>query len=83
MPQFDQKRRDFAPYGFTCERWLPTLMPRSDRHNEIELNLLEQGALTYLLGGATLPFQRDNWRSSGPVFPTKSSASRASASISS
>lgn len=26
-------------------------MTRSDRHNEIELNLLERGALTYLLGG--------------------------------
>lgn len=57
MPQFDQRRRDFAPYGFTCVRWLPTLMPRSDRHNEIELNLLERGSLTYLLGGrkATIP----------------------------
>jgi len=27
-------------------------MPRPDRHNEIELNLLECGSLTYLLGGA-------------------------------
>lgn len=51
MPTFDQTRKDFAPYGFSCVRWAPTLMPRPDRHNEVELNLLEQGSLTYLLGG--------------------------------
>jgi AraC-like DNA-binding protein len=51
VPKFDQSRKDFAPYGFTCVRWAPTLMPRSDRHNEIELNLLEQGSVSYLLGG--------------------------------
>ncbi len=57
VPKFDQSRKDFAPYGFTCVRWVPTLMPRSDRHNEIEANLLEHGALTYLLGGqkVTIP----------------------------
>jgi AraC-like DNA-binding protein len=48
---FDQRRRDFAPYGFTCERWTPARMPRPDRHNEIEINLLTGGALTYLVGG--------------------------------
>ena len=26
-------------------------MPRPDRHNEIEINLLRSGSLTYLLGG--------------------------------
>jgi AraC family transcriptional regulator, melibiose operon regulatory protein len=52
VPGFDQTRDDFAPYGFTCVRWTPSLMPRPDRHNEIELNLLERGTLTYLLGGA-------------------------------
>ena len=26
-------------------------MPRPDRHNEIEMNLLSAGSLTYLLGG--------------------------------
>jgi AraC-like DNA-binding protein len=30
---------------------MPTKMPRPDRHNEIELNLLTGGRLTYLLGG--------------------------------
>lgn len=51
MLSFDQSRQDFAPYGFTCVRWTPTVMPRCDRHNEVELNLLEEGSLTYLLSG--------------------------------
>jgi AraC-like DNA-binding protein len=51
MARFDPSRPDFAPYGLTVERWTPTLMPRPDRHNEIELNLLERGSVTYLLGG--------------------------------
>jgi len=48
---FNQDRPDFAPYGFTCELWQAAPMPRADRHNEIELNLLTRGSLTYLLGG--------------------------------
>jgi AraC-like DNA-binding protein len=48
---FDPRRPDFAPYGLTCQRWTPSLMRRPDRHNEIELNLLEHGSITYLLGG--------------------------------
>jgi AraC family transcriptional regulator, melibiose operon regulatory protein len=49
--RFDPRRPDFAPYGLTCERWTPSLMRRPDRHNEIELNLLESGSITYLSGG--------------------------------
>lgn len=51
MTSFDPQRPDFAPYGFTCVRWRPSVMNRPDRHNEIEINLLRSGALTYLLGG--------------------------------
>ncbi|HEX9785217.1 MAG TPA: helix-turn-helix domain-containing protein [Opitutaceae bacterium] len=51
MVTFDPNRRDFAPYGFTCVRWNPSPMRRPDHHNEIELNLLERGWVTYLLGG--------------------------------
>lgn len=51
MVSFDPDRPDFAPYGFTCVRWNPTPMRRPDRHNEIELNYLQSGWLTYLLGG--------------------------------
>ena len=51
MKQFDARRPEFSPYGFTCELWTPARMPRPDRHNEIELNLLMAGSLTYLLGG--------------------------------
>lgn len=51
MKRFDSTRPDFSPYGFTCELWAPARMPRPDRHNEIEVNLLQSGSLTYLLGG--------------------------------
>jgi AraC-like DNA-binding protein len=51
MKRFDTKRPEFSPYGFACESWTPTRMSRPDRHNEIELNLLTAGSLTYLLGG--------------------------------
>ena len=51
MQTFPPTRPDFAPYGFTCVRWRPTPMMRPDRHNEIELNFLETGWVTYLMGG--------------------------------
>jgi AraC family transcriptional regulator, melibiose operon regulatory protein len=51
---FDSSRPEFMPYGFTCELWTPVPMQRADRHNEIELNLLKYGSLTYLLGGNTV-----------------------------
>ena len=55
--RFDHNRPDFKPYGFTCELWKAAPMRRPDRHNEIELNLLKNGSLTYLLGGerVTIP----------------------------
>ncbi|HOL31365.1 MAG TPA: helix-turn-helix domain-containing protein [Anaerohalosphaeraceae bacterium] len=51
MVHFDPKRKEFTPYGFTCERWEPVLMYRPDKHNEIELNYCDQGQLTYLFWG--------------------------------
>ncbi|MDA1233370.1 MAG: AraC family transcriptional regulator, partial [Acidobacteria bacterium] len=51
LHRFDSSRAEFSPYGFTCEVWTPARMPRPDRHNEIEVNLLRSGSLTYLLGG--------------------------------
>jgi AraC family transcriptional regulator, melibiose operon regulatory protein len=54
MPRFDPTRPDFSPYGFSCVRWTPTAMPRFDRHNEVEINLLESGSLLYLMGGRRL-----------------------------
>jgi len=46
---------DLEPYGLTCEIWEPQPMHRADRHNELELNLLDSGSLTYLLGDAGSP----------------------------
>lgn len=51
MQHFDSRRREFTPYGFTCEIWEPRQMPRPDRHDEIEINFLDRGTLTYLIGG--------------------------------
>lgn len=82
MKQFDAERPDFSPYGFTCELWQPACMPRPDRHNEIELNLLTSGSLTYLLGGrrttisanrlavfwAAIPHQIVDFKGSAPYF---------------
>lgn len=51
MKYFDNSRPKFAPYGFSCEAWEPHEMQRADQHDEIELNYLEEGSLTYLMGG--------------------------------
>jgi AraC-like DNA-binding protein len=48
---FNEQRKPYTPYGTTCEMWKPSLMNRPDYHNEIELNLLKHGSLTYLLRG--------------------------------
>jgi AraC-like DNA-binding protein len=48
---FDPDRPDFTPYGFSCVHWTPSPMRRPDHHNEIELNLLTKGSVSYLLGG--------------------------------
>lgn len=60
MHSFDAARKDFSPYGLTCVEWIPTSMPKPDRHNEIELNYLPAGSLTYLFGGerVTVPAGR-------------------------
>lgn len=57
LHHFDSKRRDFAPYGFTCEVWEPRQMPRPDQHDEIEINFLDRGTLTYLIGGQRVTVQ--------------------------
>lgn len=48
---FDPSRSHFEPYGLTCVNWQPSLMPRPDHHNEVKVNLLRSGYVTYLLGG--------------------------------
>jgi hypothetical protein len=49
LKRFDNSRPEFLPFGFACELWTPTLMPRPSRHNEIEVNLLRSGSLTVWL----------------------------------
>lgn len=54
---FDEGRKEFKPYGLTCELWMPDLMRKPDRHNEIELNYFTSGCITYLFQGVkvTIP----------------------------
>ena len=54
LETFDDSRPKFEPYGFTCVLWQPTPMPRPDQHNEIEVNYLPSGSVTYLFGGRPL-----------------------------
>ncbi|MCB1098283.1 MAG: helix-turn-helix domain-containing protein [Verrucomicrobiae bacterium] len=54
IKSFDASRSEFQPYGFTCETWVPKRMQRPDRHDEVELNLLNSGSITYLIGGDTV-----------------------------
>lgn len=51
MVSFDPNRPDFEPYGFSCVRWTPSPMKRPDHHNEIEVNMLTEGWVSYMLGG--------------------------------
>jgi AraC-like DNA-binding protein len=47
--KFTVNREEFKPYGLTSEKWEPALMPRFDRHNEIEINYIPGGSLTYMM----------------------------------
>lgn len=57
---FDESRKEFKPYGLTCELWTPSLMERPDRHNEIEINYFPEGTITYLFQKewATIPAKK-------------------------
>ncbi len=45
---------DFGIFGLAHGYAHPSLMERSHRHNEIELNFVEEGVMTYLFGGTQL-----------------------------
>ena len=47
-------------HGFRSLEVARLIMERPHRHNDVELNFVEAGALTYLLGGATVEFEADN-----------------------
>lgn len=50
MPRLDSAPADFTSYGLSCVRWNPSPMRRPDHHNEIQLNMLCRGRVTYLIG---------------------------------
>ncbi len=49
LKHYEENRAQYKPYGFTCELWTPTIMDKYDRHNEVEINYLPSGSLTYLI----------------------------------
>ncbi|GEM_PF-2341802 len=49
LKHFDESREDLKPYRLTCELWESYLMPKPDQHNEVEINFLIEGSLTYLI----------------------------------
>ncbi len=55
---FDESREELTPYGLTCELWQPYLMRRADRHNEIEINYLPEGSITYLIHDQKIKIER-------------------------
>jgi AraC-like DNA-binding protein len=54
MARFTTDRPEFTTYGLSCVRWNPGPMQRPDHHNEIQINMLVRGRVTYLLGGSTV-----------------------------
>jgi AraC family transcriptional regulator, melibiose operon regulatory protein len=48
---------DISAYGLANDWFQPVLMKRAHRHNEVELNFIEQGSLTYLFGGVRMSLQ--------------------------
>lgn len=60
LNRFDEGRNEFKPYGLTCELWTPSLMRKADRHNEIEINYISEGTITYLFQDKkiTIPAKR-------------------------
>lgn len=51
---FNEQRGEFRPYGLTTEFWIPNLMKKPDRHNEIEINYLTEGTITYFFQGSRI-----------------------------
>jgi hypothetical protein len=42
---------DISAFGLANDWYQPVCMQRPHRHNEVELNFIEQGSITYLFGG--------------------------------
>lgn len=51
MAKFETERPHFTSYGLSCVQWNPSPMQRPDHHNEIQLNILRRGRVTYMVGG--------------------------------
>ncbi|HWA24054.1 MAG TPA: helix-turn-helix domain-containing protein [Lacunisphaera sp.] len=54
MAKFETERPQFTSYGLSCVRWNPSPMQSPDHHNEIQLNILRKGRVTYMIGGVKI-----------------------------
>lgn len=54
MAQFETERPQFTSYGLSCVQWKPSPMASPDHHNEIQLNILRRGRVTYMIGGVKI-----------------------------
>ena len=66
---FDSTRPYLEPYGLTCVYWQPEKMRRPDYHNEIELNLLQSGSVTYLHKGRKTVVEAGKLCAFWAIFP--------------
>lgn len=55
---FDASRPDFKPYGLSCVAWTPAPMARPNHHNEVELNMVSNGTLSYDFGGTPVTLSK-------------------------
>lgn len=69
MAKFDADRPDFTTYGLSCVRWIPAPMRRPDHHNEIQLNLLCRGQVTYLLGAQPVQIKAGHFTAFWAAIP--------------
>lgn len=49
MSDLRTKRETFEPYGLFCKLYKAEVMPCFDRHNEIEINYVMEGSVTYFV----------------------------------
>jgi AraC-like DNA-binding protein len=60
MVKLDSEERSGIEFGLMSQRVVARIRSQPHRHQEVELNFIEQGALTYLFGGRQIALQAGN-----------------------
>lgn len=69
MMALEREKQNFEPYGFSCIKFSPVIMPRLDRHNEIEIIYALGGSVTYFFKIAVWWCLLIVWPFCGACFP--------------